>query len=454
MSHNNNNGRSQWGSKIGFLLAAGGSAIGLGNIWRFPTLAGESGGGAFVLIYLLTVVIVGFTIMLAEFTLGRYAQSDVVGSFKKVNRHFGFIGIIGVVTAFFIMGFYPVVGGWSIAYVFKALTGAIHTTDATILNDTFINLITSNISPLIWALVFLILNVIIVWAGIDKGIEKASKILMPSLFIIMIILTIRSLTLDGAMEGVKFFLKPDFNQVMNPKIIMAAVGQAFFSLSLGMGCMVTYGGYLKKEENLLKSAVIVPILDTVVAIMAGLIILPAVFAFGFEPGSGPGLVFITLPAVFTTMGGFGTVFSVLFFLLLAIAALTSSISLLELPVAYFISQRHWNRKKAVLVCSSIMFVMSIFASLSQGMLQSVTILGKNFFDFYDYMSANILLPVGGILLSISTGWVLGKKEIIREATNDGELEFRLGSIWVILLKYVIPVLIFIVLLSQLGLIKL
>ena len=454
MRHNNSE-RSQWGSKIGFLLAAGGSAIGLGNIWRFPTLAGESGGGAFVLIYLLTVVIVGFTIMLAEFTLGRYAQSDVVGSFKKVNKHFGFIGIIGVVAAFCIMGFYPVVGGWSIAYVFKALTGAIHTTDATILNDTFINLITSNISPLIWALIFLILNVIIVWAGIDKGIEKASKILMPSLFVIMIILMIRSLTLDGAMEGVKFFLKPDFNQVMQePKIIMAAVGQAFFSLSLGMGCMVTYGGYLNKEENLLKSAVIVPILDTAVAIMAGLIILPAVFAFGFEPGSGPGLVFITLPAVFTTMGGFGTVFSVLFFLLLAIAALTSSISLLELPVAYFISQRNWSRKKAVIFCSALMFIMSIFASLSQGMLSEVTILGKNFFDLYDYMSANILLPVGGILLSISTGWVLGKKEIIREATNDGELEFRLGNIWVILLKYVIPVLIFIVLLSQLGLIKL
>ncbi len=337
--------RGQWGSKLGFILAAGGSAVGLGNIWRFPYLAGENGGGAFLVIYLIIVALIGFTLMLAEFAIGRYTQSDAVGAFKKIDKRFGFIGIIGVVAAFFIMGFYMIVGGWSLAYIFKAVTGAISTTDEGVLSGAFDQLVQNNVQPIIWGGVYIALNIGIVWSGINKGIEKASKILMPGLFIIMIILAIKSLSLEGAMEGVKFFLKPDFSMV-TPKVILAAAGQAFFSLSLGMACMVTYGSYLKTEENLVKNAVIVPLLDTFVAIMAGFVILPAVFAFGFNSEGGPSLVFVTIPAVFTTMGvNIGIIFSTLFFILLSIAAITSSISMMEIPVAYFIEQKKMDEKK-------------------------------------------------------------------------------------------------------------
>lgn len=446
----NNIQRSQWGSKIGFILAAGGSAVGLGNIWKFPYLAGENGGGAFLLVYLVTVAIIGFTLMLAEFTIGRYSQSDAVGAFKKIDKRFGFIGFIGVIASFFIMGFYMIVGGWSLAYIFKAITGAINSTDSIVLSGAFNELVINDIQPIIWGGIYIILNIGIVWSGINKGIEKASKILMPALFVIMIILTFKSLSLEGAMEGVRFFIKPNFSEI-TPKVILNAAGQAFFSLSLGMACMVTYGSYLSKSENLVKNAIIVPLLDTFVAIMAGFVILPAVFAFGFEAGGGPSLAFVTIPAVFSTMGAnIGTIFSTLFFVLLTIAALTSSISMLEIPVAYLIEQRKWTRKKAVLLTSIIVFVMCIFSSLSNGKLSYLTIGGKNLFDFYGYVASNILLPFGGMLISIFVGWILGKKNAINEATNGGTIKFRLAKVWIFLLKYIIPVLILLIFLSGLG----
>ncbi len=442
--------RGQWGSKLGFILAAGGSAVGLGNIWRFPYLAGENGGGAFLVIYLIIVALIGFTLMLAEFAIGRYTQSDAVGAFKKIDKRFGFIGIIGVVAAFFIMGFYMIVGGWSLAYIFKAVTGAISTTDEGVLSGAFDQLVQNNVQPIIWGGVYIALNIGIVWSGINKGIEKASKILMPGLFIIMIILAIKSLSLEGAMEGVKFFLKPDFSMV-TPKVILAAAGQAFFSLSLGMACMVTYGSYLKKEENLVKNAVIVPLLDTFVAIMAGFVILPAVFAFGFNSEGGPSLVFVTIPAVFTTMGvNIGIIFSTLFFILLSIAAITSSISMMEIPVAYFIEQKKWTRKKAVILTSIIVFVMCILSSLSNGTLSDITIGDMNIFDFYGYLTSNVLLPLGGLLISLFVGWKLGKKNVINEVTNDHTIRFPLVNFWVFLLRYVMPIIILLIFLSGLG----
>lgn len=445
--------RSQWGSKIGFILAAGGSAVGLGNIWRFPYLAGENGGGAFVFIYIITVAIIGFTLMLAEFVIGRYTQSDAVGAFKKIDKRFGFIGLISVVTAFFILGFYVIVGGWSLAYIFKAITGAISTTDPVYLTGEFHKLIGNGIQPIIWGGIYILLNIFIVSSGVDKGIEKASKILMPALFVIMIVLTFKSLSLEGAMEGVKFFLKPDFSEI-TPEVVLNAAGQAFFSLSLGMGCMITYGSYLNKNENLVKNAVIVPFLDTLVAIMAGFVILPAVFAFGFEAGEGPSLAFVTIPAVFSTMGtGIGTILTTLFFILLTIAAITSSISLLEIAVAYFIGQKKFSRKKAVMITSTIVFVMSIFASLSNGSLSHLTIGGLNIFDIYGFITSNVLQPLGGMLISLFLAWILGKKISIKEATNDNTIKFRLANLWIFLLKYIIPVLIFIIFLSGLGVIN-
>lgn len=442
--------RGQWGSKIGFILAAGGSAVGLGNIWRFPYLAGENGGGAFLVIYLIIVAIIGFTLMLAEFAIGRYTQSDAVGAFKKVDKRFGFIGIIGVIAAFFIMGFYMIVGGWSLAYIFKAITGAISTTDEAVLGGAFDLLVKNNIQPIIWGGIYILLNIGIVWSGVSKGIEKASKILMPGLFIIMVILMVKSLSLNGAIEGVRFFLKPDFNQV-TPKVILDAAGQAFFSLSLGMACMVTYGSYLKKDENLVKNAIIVPLLDTLVAVMAGFVILPAVFAFGFNSQGGPSLVFVTIPAVFTTMGpSIGIIFSVLFFILLTIAAVTSSISMMEISVAYFIEQRQWTRKKAVILTSIVVFIMCIFSSLSNGALSGISIGGMNIFDFYGYLTSNLLLPLGGMLISWFVGWKLGKQNAINEVTNNHSIKFPLVNLWIFLLKWVMPIIIFLIFLSGLG----
>ncbi|QUH31251.1 sodium-dependent transporter [Vallitalea guaymasensis] len=446
----NNVQRSQWGSKIGFILAAGGSAVGLGNIWRFPYLAGENGGGAFVLIYLITVAIIGFTLMLAEFTIGRYSQSNAVGAFKNIDKRFGFIGFIGVIVAFLIMGFYMIVGGWSLAYIFKAITGTISTTDPNFLSSSFNELVVNDFQPIFWGGIYIILNIFIVSSGINKGIEKASKILMPALFVIMIILTFKSLSLEGAMEGVKFFIKPNFSEI-TPKVVLNAAGQAFFSLSLGMTCMVTYGSYLNKSENLVKNAMIVPLLDTLVAIMAGFVILPAVFAFGFTPEEGPSLAFVTIPAVFTTMGtNLGTIFSTLFFILLTIAAITSSISLLEIPVAYLIEQRKWTRRKAVIITSIIVFVMCIFSSLSKGSLSHVMIGGKSIFDLYGFLTSNILQPFGGLMVCLFLGWILGKKKALNEATNEGTVKFRLANLWIFLLKYIIPVLIFLIFLSGLG----
>ncbi len=442
--------RGQWGSKLGFILAAGGSAVGLGNIWRFPYLAGENGGGAFLVIYLMVVALIGFTLMLAEFAIGRYTQSDAVGAFKKIDKRFGFIGIIGIVAAFFIMGFYMIVGGWSLAYIFKAITGAISTTDESVLSGAFDQLVQNDLQPIIWGGVYILLNIGIVWSGINKGIEKASKVLMPGLFIIMIILAIKSLSLEGAMEGVKFFLKPNFSLV-TPKVILVAAGQAFFSLSLGMTCMVTYGSYLKKDENLVKNAIIVPFLDTFVAIMAGFVILPAVFAFGFNSQSGPSLVFVTIPAVFTTMGATkGMIFSTLFFILLTIAAITSSISMMEISVAYFIEQRNWTRKKSIILTSIIVFGMSILASLSNGALSDISIGGMSIFDFYGYLTSNVLLPLGGLLISLFVGWKLGKKNAINEVTNEHTIRFPLANLWVFLLKYVMPIIILFIFLSGLG----
>lgn len=435
----NNPKREKWGSKIGFIFAAAGSAIGLGNIWKFPYIAGEFGGGAFVFVYLISLGIIGFTLMLAEFSIGRHSQLSAVGAFRKINSKWSFAGALGVLTAFFIMGFYPIIGGWSISYIFKSISGEVISSNPDITANTFINLISGVYTPIFWTIIFMILNIGIVFLGIGKGIEKASKILMPSLFILLIVLAIRTLTLPGAEKGLEFYLKPDFSKI-NGQVILAAMAHSFFSLSLGMGCMVTYGSYLDKKENLLSNAVIIPLLDTFVAFMAGLVILPAVFAFGFEPNSGPGLVFITLPAVFSTMPA-GQIFAVLFFVLLTVAALTSSISLLEVVVSYFIDQKGWKRSKAVLFNSIIMFILCIAASLSNGVWANIKLFGLGFLDIFDYIASYVLLPIGGIFVSIFIGWVWGQKDALQEVTNNGTIKFRLGKVWVALLKFVLPLLI-------------
>jgi len=433
--------RENWGSRLGFIMAAAGSAVGLGNIWRFPYTAGENGGGAFILIYLGFVFVIGLSVMIAEFSVGRSTNLAAVGAFKKYNSNWTFVGVLGVLSSFFIMGFYPVVGGWALAYIVKSFTGLMSSVEA--IPGVFDAFIGNPVEPLIWMLVFLALNIAIVVKGISGGIEKAGKVLMPLLFALLVLLSIRSVSLPGAGAGLDFLLKPDFSKV-NGETFLAALGQAFFSLSLGMGAMVTYGSYLSREENLPQNAFIVTTLDTLVALLAGVAIFPALFAFGLEPAAGPGLVFVVVPTIFAEMGGLGTIFSALFFIALAVAALTSSVSLLETVTAYFIDQRGMSRKKAVYLMGAAMVVTNILASLSLGVMSGVTIFGAGFFDFFDILTDKIFLAIGGMLVSLFAGWVMKKDVLEKELTNGGETKFGLFNIWFVLVKYVNPIAIFFV----------
>lgn len=433
--------RENWGSRFGFIMAAAGSAVGLGNIWRFPYLTGENGGGAFIVIYLGFVLAIGLTIMLAEFTLGRRTNLAAVGAYKKMNNRFTFAGVLGVLSAFFIMGFYPVVGGWASAYIFKSFTGLLN--GVVPIGDAFGAFISNPLQPLIWMLLFLVLNVVIVAKGISGGIEKAGKVLMPTLFILLVLIAIRSTTLQGAGAGLEFLFKPDWS-VVKGETYLAALGQAFFSLSLGMGCMITYGSYISKEENLMTSALTVTLLDTSIAILAGLAIFPALFAFGMEPASGPGLVFVVVPQIFAEMGGIGVIFSTIFFIALMVAALTSSVSLLEVVVAYLIDERNIERKKAVTLTGAIMVFTGILSSLSMGLMSGVKLFGVGFFDFFDILTDKIFMAIGGLLLAIFVGWFIKKEDLKDELTNGGTIKFGLFEVWYNLLKYVIPVAIAIV----------
>lgn len=443
----NQEGRGSWGSSFGFIMAAAGSAVGLGNLWKFPYLAGKNGGAVFVVVYLLMVVFVGFTMMLGEMIIGRKTQLDPYGAYKKLNKNWGFLGSIGILTAFLILSYYSVVGGWVIKYIVATLTGGISADKA----GYFTGFIGAPVEPLIYHGIFMVLTVAIVIKGISGGIEKASKIMMPALFVMLIMVAIRSMTLEGASAGISYYLKPDFSK-FNARVLVDALGQVFFSLSLGMGALITYGSYLKGDENLEKNALIIPGLDTAVALLAGFAVLPAVFAFGFEPGQGAGLMFITLPAVFDAMP-FGAVFGVIFFVLVFFAALTSAISLLEVAVAYCIDTLKWTRTKAVAITSTLMFIIGIFASLSMGVLADfeIPLFNKTVFDTLDYLTSNILMPVGGFLMAIFLGYIWGVDEAVAEVKKSPGVSFKLEKFWIILIKYIVPVAIFIVLLSSLGL---
>lgn len=434
-------GRESWGSRIGFIMAAAGSAVGLGNIWRFPYLTGQNGGGAFIVIYLGCIIFIGLSIMIAEFAVGRRTSLAAVGAYKSYSERWTFAGVLGVLSAFFIMGFYPVVGGWSIAYIFKSFTGLLAAPEA--IGDVFGAFIGSSVEPLIWMLIYLAINVFIVARGVAGGIEKAGKILMPMLYVLLIIVAIKSISLPGSGAGLAFLFKPDWS-VVTGQTFLAALGQAFFSLSLGMGCMITYGSYLNKQEKLPNNALIVVTMDTSVALLAGIALFPAIFAFGMEPAAGPGLVFVVAPTIFSEMGGMGVIFSAIFFIALFIAALTSSVSLLEVVVAYLMDQRKMQRKSAVYGTALVMAVLCILASLSLGSLSGVKILGVGFFDFFDILTDKIFLAIGGMLLAIFAGWFVKKEDLRDELTNGGAIKFGLFEVWYALIKYIIPVLIGIV----------
>ncbi|WP_343559269.1 sodium-dependent transporter [Kiloniella sp. b19] len=439
--------REHWGSRLGFIMAAAGSAVGLGNIWKFPYVTGENGGAAFIILYLALVFTIGISVLGAEMVIGRKSQHDAVSSFKKLGTPgWSVIGYMGILAAFVILSFYAVIAGWTIAYIVKTVSGSFSGLDGDGFTNAFVGFIADPVQPLIYAAIFMALTAVIVMGGIKQGIERAGKILMPLLFIIMIALVVRSVTLPGAEAGISFYLEPDFSKITG-STVMAALGQAFFSLSLGMGVMITYGSYLSKEEKLGKSSFYVGFLDTAVAIIAGLAILPAVFAMGMDPSAGPALTFITLPAVFDSMPG-GVIFGGLFFFLLTIAALTSSISLME-PVVSFAGERGISRGKAVIGTAVIAFILGVPSSLSQGVMSDVTFFGKGFLDLMDFFTANLLLPLGGMLVSLYVGWVMGAKA--KEEMGGDNL---LINIWIIILRFVAPAAIALILLNGLGILSL
>ncbi|WP_318472897.1 sodium-dependent transporter [Photobacterium leiognathi] len=435
--------RGNWSSKIGFVMAAAGSAVGLGNIWKFPYTAGENGGGAFVAIYLLFVIFIGFSVMLTEFAVGRKTGLSAVGAFKTTDRRWTFVGIMGVLSGLLIMGFYPVVGGWAIAYIYKISTGLL--SQPTAIGDSFSGFIADPMQPLFWMGLYLLLNIFVVIRGVSGGIEKAGKILMPLLFIILIIVSVKGLTLPGAMAGLDFLFKPDFSKI-DSSVVLAALGQAFFSLSLGMGCMLTYGSYLRKKENLVQTTAMVTAMDTGVALLAGIAMFPAMFAFSMEPSAGPGLVFVVVPQLFAEMGGIGFILALLFFIGLSVAALTSSVSLLEVVVAYLIDEKGFSRVTAVISASIVMALLCILASLSIGGL-GPKLFDTGAFDIFDLLTDKIFLAVGGMLVCLFAGWRLDRSELKKEITNDGKVSFPLFNLWYALIKYIIPVAIAIVAIS-------
>jgi len=439
--------RGHWGSRIGFVLAAAGSAVGLGNIWKFPYMAAENGGAAFLVVYIAIVFTLGVSVMLAEFVIGRAGERNPVGAFARLKGGaWPIVGYMGILAAFIILSFYSVVAGWTIAYVFKSASGLLATSDPAVLGGIFGDFSGDPVEPVIFHLLFMALTAGVVAAGVHAGIERSCEILLPLLFIILVILAIRAITLPGAAEGLRFYLQPDFSKI-TAETFNGALAQAFFSLSIGMGIMITYGSYLSPQINLPRSAAWVTFCDLIVALLAGLVVLPAVFAFSFDPQAGPGLVFITLPAVFAQMP-FGVVFAVLFFVLLVIAALTSSVSLLEVLVAYAGDQWGWPRKSATVILSVIVFLLGIPSSLSLGIWSGYKIFGKGIFDFLDYLSSNLMLPLGGIAISLFVGWVIMPKAM-SEATSDGGVAFRLAGVWLVICRYVAPIAIAWILLSGL-----
>ena len=448
--------RDGFGSRFGVLVAVAGSAVGLGNLWRFPYMVGNNGGAAFIILYLAFVILLCLPIMFSEFIIGRRTQSNVFGAINKLAPRSPFlsIGVISVVASICIMSFYSVVGGWTLEYIIKSFSPDFLTSSSISLESQFKEASTSSLIPIATHLTFLGLSALIVVAGIKNGIEKYSKILMPVLFFLVMLLAIRSVTLEGSAAGVKFLFYPDFSKITGATLI-AALGQAFFSLSLGMGCIITYGSYVKKNENLFKVSLMTVAADTGFAILAGLAVMPAVFAFGISPGQGPSLVFITLPQIFGQLP-FGNIISTAFFIILLIAAITSSISLLEVIVAYFTEELKLTRKAGVLIAFAIIGVFGTLSSLSNGVLSDVTIFGKTFFDLFDYTSSNILLPVGGLLVVLFVGWRMKKADVLDELTNGGSIAIK-GFIlkWVIFtIKFLAPIAIALVLLSSIGLIKL
>lgn len=436
--------RGSWGSKMAFIFAATGSAIGLGNIWAFPMMVGRNGGAVFVLVYIVAVVLIGFTVMLSELIIGRHAQKNPVGAFAhiKPGTPWKLIGYLGVLTGVVILSYYSVVAGWAAGYFVKTASGAFRGEVTSQLTDKIFREFTSSpLQSILFLFIMIGITTFVISRGVKGGIERWTKVLMPCLFLLIVILAVRALTLPGAGRGVSFYLNPDFSK-LSGKVVLFALGQAFFSLSLGMGAMITYGSYISKKDNLVSSAAWVSFADTLIAFLAGIIIFPTLFAIpGIAPSEGPSLVFKVLPLIFSQIPG-GYVFGTLFFILLVVAALTSTISLLEVPVAYFIDEKRRNRTTAALTVGFFAFLLGIPSALSSG--------GHPFFSKIDFMTkahiifGNISLAIGALLICLFIGWVWGVKKAAEEV-RSGNSRFKIRPLWAYSVRFLSPVAIIIIL---------
>lgn len=446
--------RNQFATRLGVIAATVGSAVGLGNIWRFPYEAGMHGGGAFLLIDLFFIFIIGVPVVCAEFIIGRHTGSNIRGAFRALapGQAWGWVSYIGLFASILILSFYSVVAGWTMKYTVTSIGGFGGVDSVEGLHAQFDTFASSDVGPVVWTLIFLAVNYFILARGVQKGIEKMSNILMPMLFLILLIFTVNSLLMPGAMDGVKFLFLPDFSRV-TPKVVLGAMGQAFFSLSLGLGCLITYSSYFKNDTPLLRTATTTAALDTLVAILAGLIIFPAVFTFGQQPAAGSKLVFEVLPSIFLHMSG-GVAWSTLFFFLLFLASLTSTISMAEITIAYFDEEFGMSRRKATALTIAIAMVLGSLCALSFGSLSGFKVCGLALFDLFDYVSSNIFLPIGGMVISIFVGWVLDRAVLRSEleaGTRHSAVNHAATRIIVFCLRWLAPVCIALVFLGGLGL---
>ena len=446
-----NKKRDGFGTKLGIIAAAAGSAIGLGNIYRFPCELGNNGGAAFLLVYLVIVIFLGIPVMLSELVIGRRSQSNAVGAFKKLapKSAWPFVGYMGVFCGFLIFSFYSTISGWTLEYIVKAVTNSFQGKDMAAIEQDFEIYHKSGWRNVMWQTLFIFITGFVVFKGVKNGIEKYSKILMPMLLVILILLGIRSVTLPGAKEGLSFLFNPDFSKITG-EVLINALGQVFFSLSMGMGVLITYGSYVKKTDNLTTTALSVTLSDTLVAVLAGIVIFPAAFSFGVKPTAGMGLVFNTIPMIFNQMVG-GYFFCIIFFVLLAIAALTSTISLLEVVVAYISEELHIKRQWATVIACLITLLMGSFSSLSMMDNTPFVIAGCTIYEGMDFLSSNILLPFGGMLIVLFTSWKIGKAKFFEEVTNEGTLKSPLKKVIFFVIRYLSPIAIAIVFYT--GLVK-
>jgi len=449
--------RANFGTKLGVVLATAGSAVGLGNVWRFPYMTGENGGAVFIMIYLVCVLLLGIPCMISEFIIGRHAQANTARAYRKLSggSPWTLIGYMGVLTGFLITGYYAVVSGWCLQYVWASLLGQLKGDPAFI--KTYFNEFSSDpVKPVFWTVIILLITFLIIKHGVRDGIERASKLLMPTLFILLLVIVVAACMLPGAAEGIEFLFKPDFN-ALNGDVFLGALGQSFYSLSIAMGCICTYASYFSRQTNLTNTAIQIGVIDCLVAILAGLMIFPAAFSVGVSPDSGPSLIFITLPNVFqqafAAVPALGYVISLLFYALLALAALTSLISLHEVSTAFFQEEMVITRQRAALIVTVATCLMGAVCSLSLGAVgDKLVFFGRSLFDWFDFITGQIFLPIVGFLTCIFLGWFVPHKLVHDEFTNWGTLRGTFFHLYIFLVKYVCPICILFIFLHQFGLI--